>query len=87
MNERLLLAVLLAMACAPAQAWREEPLTPSAPSMPAAPNPILLSEQMTDLSLLDAVFLGLRNNRSIKSAYLWRGAEVYRSFMNSSRAN
>ena len=77
MNERLLLAVLLAMACAPAQAWREEPLTPSAPSMPAAPNPILLSEQMTDLSLLDAVFLGLRNNRSIKSAYLWRVADKF----------
>ncbi|WP_277374154.1 TolC family protein [Pseudomonas sp. AA-38] len=77
MNERLVVAVLLVMACAPSQAAREQPLSPSAPSMPAPASPVLLSEQMADLSLLDAVFLGLRNNRSIKSAYLWRIADKF----------
>ncbi len=78
MNRRLALgALLIVTLSAPAQAWREEPLRPSAPSMPNPAPAELLSEQMADLSLVDAVFLGLRNNRSIKSAYLWRIADKF----------
>ena len=78
MNRRLALgALLIVTLSAPAQAWREEPLRPSAPSMPDPAPAELLSEQMADLSLVDAVFLGLRNNRSIKSAYLWRIADKF----------
>lgn len=38
---------------------------------------VLLSEQTTDLTLGDAVYLGLRNNRSIRSAYLQRVAQKF----------
>lgn len=38
---------------------------------------VLLSEQEADLSLLDAVALGLRNNRSIQSSYLRRIAQKF----------
>ncbi|MGC8384707.1 TolC family protein, partial [Pseudomonas aeruginosa] len=36
-----------------------------------------LSEQVIDLSLSDAVYLGLRNNRGIRSAYLQRIAQKF----------
>eukprot|EP01031_Cornospumella_fuschlensis_P053122 gene53122-64894_t len=67
------------MVILPAQAkpWGEERLDPSAPTMERQGNGPLLSEQMADLSLLDAVFLGLRNNRSIQSSYLRRIAEKF----------
>lgn len=38
---------------------------------------VSLSEKIVDLSLSDAVFLGLRNNRSIRSAYLERIAQKF----------
>lgn len=38
---------------------------------------VLLSQQQTDLSLADAVYLGLRNNRGIRSAYLQRVAQKF----------
>ena len=78
MPSRLFAAILLALVL-PAQAkpWGEERLDPSAPTMERQGNGPLLSEQMADLTLLDAVFLGLRNNRSIQSGYLRRIAEKF----------
>ncbi|GFM86695.1 hypothetical protein PSCICO_20940 [Pseudomonas cichorii] len=51
------------------------PLAPDAPSMPA--RTVSLNEQTIDLTLADAVFLGLRANRSIRSAYLERIAQKF----------
>ncbi|EPL15937.1 TolC family protein [Pseudomonas sp. CF161] len=57
---------------------------PSMASQAAAPSlrnaqarSVLLSQQMTDLTLGDAVYLGLRNNRGIRSAYLQRVAQKF----------
>ncbi|MCE4052941.1 TolC family protein [Pseudomonas sp. Au-Pse12] len=50
----------------------------SAPSLRSSYNrSALLSQQQTDLSLGDAVYLGLRNNRGIRSAYLQRVAQKF----------
>ncbi len=51
------------------------PLTPSQASMPG--ESISLNAQTIDLTLGDAVFLGLRDNRSIRSAYLERIAQKF----------
>ncbi|MBX8483922.1 TolC family protein [Pseudomonas cichorii] len=51
------------------------PLTPDAPSMPG--RTVSLNEQTIELTLADAVFLGLRANRSIRSAYLERIAQKF----------
>ncbi|KAF0866531.1 TolC family protein [Pseudomonas sp. LD120] len=57
----------------PALSARELLSPPSAPSLRShQERSVLLSQQMTDLTLGDAVYLGLRNNRSIRSAYLQR---------------
>ncbi|MFC3943044.1 TolC family protein [Pseudomonas gingeri] len=51
---------------------------PSAPTLRnEQPRSVLLSEQMTNLTLGDAVYLGLRNNRGIRSAYLQRVAQKF----------
>ncbi|NWE29426.1 TolC family protein [Pseudomonas gingeri] len=51
---------------------------PSAPTLRGEQaRSVLLSEQMTNLTLSDAVYLGLRNNRSIRSAYLQRIAQKF----------
>ncbi|NWA02276.1 TolC family protein [Pseudomonas gingeri] len=51
---------------------------PSAPTLRGEQaRSVLLSEQMTNLTLGDAVYLGLRNNRSIRSAYLQRIAQKF----------
>ncbi|TBU74000.1 TolC family protein [Phytopseudomonas daroniae] len=52
-----------------------QPLRPSQASMPG--EPISLSSQVVELTLSDAVFLGLRNNRAIRSAYLTRIAQKF----------
>ncbi|MBX8491523.1 TolC family protein [Pseudomonas cichorii] len=51
------------------------PLVPGGPSMPG--RAVSLSEQTIELTLADAVFLGLRDNRSIRSAYLDRIAQKF----------
>ncbi|MBN6713520.1 TolC family protein [Pseudomonas capsici] len=50
-------------------------LAPAAPSMPS--RTVSLNEQTIELTLADAVFLGLRDNRSIRSAYLDRIAQKF----------
>ncbi|MGQ5490740.1 TolC family protein [Thauera sp. ZXT1-4] len=65
-----LLTVCLAMAVA-----RAESLTPSQPTMPG--RSVSLSEQTIELTLEDAVFLGLRSNRAIRGAYLERIAQKF----------
>lgn len=51
---------------------------PSAPSLRSEhERSILLSSQGVNISLGDAVFLGLRNNRSVRSAYLQRVAQKF----------
>lgn len=78
MNNRrhsLLLLLLLSPACLAAK-----PLTApaSAPSLASAQaRSVLLSQQLTQLTLGDAVYLGLRNNRGIRSAYLQRVAQKF----------
>ncbi|WP_029978416.1 TolC family protein [Pseudomonas sp. PH1b] len=50
----------------------------SAPTMRSAyDRSVMLSQQQTDLTLSDAVYLGLRNNRGIRSAYLQRVAQKF----------
>ncbi|WP_397451803.1 TolC family protein [Pseudomonas sp. NA-150] len=51
-------------------------LRPAQPSM-ALVRVVALSEQRLELSLADAVYLGLRDNRSIRSAYLQRIAHKF----------
>ncbi|WP_024643863.1 TolC family protein [Pseudomonas syringae] len=50
-------------------------LDPSRPSMPD--RTVSLSAQVIELTLADAVYLGLRDNRSIRSAYLDRIAQKF----------
>lgn len=52
-----------------------ESIIPAQASMPG--NPVSLRAQTVNLSLSDAVFLGLRNNRSIRSAYLDRVVQKF----------
>jgi len=74
-NPRRLLATvaLLMMLSAPTAAWMEEILQPSAPVMNAPP---VVAEppagEVMELTLAKAVALGLRGNRTIRSAYLQR---------------
>lgn len=51
---------------------------PSAPTMRSSyERSALLSQQITELTLGEAVYLGLRNNRSIRSTYLQRVAQKF----------
>ncbi|WP_419736037.1 TolC family protein [Pseudomonas sp. COR18] len=71
-------ATLLCLFCC--QAFAASPLVgqPSAPSLRNnQTRSVLLSEQITNLTLGDAVYLGLRNNRGIRSAYLQRIAQKF----------
>lgn len=63
---------LLLMITAPVQAAT---LKPSHPSMPG--RSVSLSKHVVDLTLSDAIYLGLRNNRTIRSAYLGRIAQKF----------
>ncbi|WP_256701312.1 TolC family protein [Caballeronia sordidicola] len=51
-------------------------VTPSQATM-QRPHAVLLSTQTVDLTLTDAVFLGLRGNRTIRSAYVSRVAQKF----------
>ncbi|ACZ75026.1 TolC family protein [Dickeya zeae] len=56
-------------------------LTPSQPTRSGASSPatarVSLNEQTIDLTLSDAIYLGLRDNRAIRSAYLYRVAQKF----------
>ncbi|MGM3192872.1 TolC family protein [Dickeya dadantii subsp. dieffenbachiae] len=56
-------------------------LTPSQPTRPGASSSVAarvsLNEQTIDLTLSDAIYLGLRDNRAIRSAYLDRVAQKF----------
>ncbi|MGY3322493.1 TolC family protein [Pseudomonas sp. TE3911] len=47
------------------------------PSAPSSPRSVSLNAQVTALTLGDAVYLGLRNNPAIRSAYLQRVAQKF----------
>jgi len=64
---------------------RAEILTPSHVSMPA--RSVSLSESIIELTLSDAVCLGLRNNRDIRSAYLERIAQKFDLRVEQDRFN
>lgn len=73
-------APLISVNCAaiPVAASVNPALSPDVPSMAREQGrSVLLSEQVIDLSLSDAVYLGLRNNRGIRSAYLQRIAQKF----------
>lgn len=71
-------ATLLCLLCCQALAGSSLVGQPSAPSLRnGQPRSVLLSEQITNLTLGDAVYLGLRNNRGIRSAYLQRIAQKF----------
>ncbi|MGA8133105.1 MAG: TolC family protein [Pseudomonas gingeri] len=72
------MALLLCLSGCPALAADALVGQPSAPSLRNnQTRGVLLSQQNTDLTLGDAVYLGLRNNRSIRSAYLQRIAQKF----------
>ncbi|RBH56683.1 MULTISPECIES: TolC family protein [Pseudomonas] len=72
------MALLLCLSGCPALAADALVGQPSAPSLRNnQARGVLLSQQNTDLTLGDAVYLGLRNNRSIRSAYLQRIAQKF----------
>lgn len=72
------LGVLWLVAALPVAASFNPALSPDVPSMAREQGrSVLLSEQVIDLSLSDAVYLGLRNNRGIRSAYLQRIAQKF----------
>ncbi|QXH35710.1 TolC family protein [Pseudomonas muyukensis] len=79
MTERLVLALLLSLLGLGAQA--QPPLAPAQASRAGAPSPALgglsLKARQIDLSLSDAIYLGLRDNRAIRSAYLERIAQKF----------
>jgi len=66
------------MACMLLAAWfqlKAETFTPSHASMPTSS--VSLSGSIIELTLSDAIYLGLRNNRNIRSAYLERIAQKF----------
>ncbi|NDK99202.1 TolC family protein [Photorhabdus bodei] len=69
----IIIALIIAVSVKPALA---EPLNPSQATMPAT-DTISLNQQTIGLTLSDAIYLGLRNNRSIRSAYLDRIAQKF----------
>jgi outer membrane protein TolC len=67
--------LLLLVAVAPALAG---PLIPVQPTMPMPDKGVVtIGKEIVDLTLADAVFLGLRNNRAIHGAYLERTAQKF----------
>lgn len=79
MNDwRLRTLACLCLLYLPALSADERVDRPSAPTMRSDySRSALLSQQVTDLTLGDAVYLGLRNNRSIRSSYLQRVAQKF----------
>jgi len=65
---------LLAALCGPA--WAADEAEPSRATMPGKSS-VSWNDQLVDLSLSDAVFLGLRDNRAIRSAFLQRIAQKF----------
>ena len=70
MNKGLLFLALLSLPCAAADVV----INPSAPSSSRS---VSLNAQVTSVTLGDAVYLGLRNNPAIRSAYLQRVAQKF----------
>ncbi|MCP1644247.1 outer membrane protein TolC [Pseudomonas citronellolis] len=62
-------------------------LNPSRASMPLRGETVSLLEQRVELTLSDVVYLGLRNNRSIRSAYLERIAQRFELRVEADRFN
>lgn len=75
---RPILVILATLALA-APAWAQAPV-----ASPGRPPPAVVGPRLV-LSLADAVFLGLRDNRAIKSAYVIRAAEKYDLFVAETR--
>jgi len=75
------LAALLLAAPIMASARTDAPLHPSQATRQGQPSPaatsISLNAQTIDLTLSDAIYLGLRDNRAIRSAYLDRIAQKF----------
>ncbi|OHR90200.1 MULTISPECIES: TolC family protein [Pseudomonas] len=62
-------------------------LNPSRASMSLRSETVSLLEQRVELTLSDVVYLGLRNNRSIRSAYLERIAQRFELRVEADRFN
>lgn len=71
---KLVAIVLISSLCS--WAWATDMLEPSRATMLSKLS-VDLSDQVVDLSLADAVFLGLRDNRTIRSAFLQRIAQKF----------
>jgi len=78
---RSFLAVLVLTAPVGALAWTETPLHPSHASpqgqLSRPASRVSLNGQALELGLSDAIYLGLRDNRAIRSAYLDRIAQKF----------
>ncbi|MCR4541870.1 TolC family protein [Pseudomonas sp. 18.1.10] len=70
MNKCLLFLALLSLPCAAADIAIN-------PSLPSSSRSVSLNAQVTSVTLGDAVYLGLRNNPAIRSAYLQRVAQKF----------
>ena len=73
-KQKLVTIALLTGLCSPA--WATDTLEPSRATMPGKLS-ASLNDQVVDLGLTDAVFLGLRDNRAIRSAFLQRVAQKF----------
>ena len=79
-----LAVTLLTAGGADAQATRPRASPPLQVAAPPAPVPAAAGPRLP-ISLADAVFIGLRDNRTVKSAYLSRAAEKYDLFVARTR--
>lgn len=71
---KLVAIAMLTSLCSPV--WAKDTLEPSRATMPGKLS-VSLNDQVVGLSLADAVFLGLRDNRTIRSAFLQRVAQKF----------
>ena len=71
-----LTSTLLFFICLNATAALNDRLLPSHPTQSGASN-VTLNMQIIELTLNDAIYLGLRDNRAIRSAYLDRVAQKF----------
>lgn len=77
-SARISMVILLSLGSQNSNAYTDVSRHLSAPTFASSQDRgLLLSEQLIHMTLGDAVFLGLRNNRDIRSAYLQRIAQKF----------
>lgn len=89
MIKRYLLALIMGLLSGHFPAQAAPSLQPSHATRPGEPSPtvdaVSLQAQTIELTLSDAIYLGLRNNRAIRSAYLDRVAQKFSLYVAEDR--